>query len=103
MATMKAVSFCFESSSEVGTNGRILHTSDDGSTWTDSSSNAAFGTITAVHFPNADTGYFCTTGGKIYKINKSGITDMSPALTVFVNLGMVIVIWAGGLEAIGRG
>jgi ATP-binding cassette subfamily B protein len=28
------------------------------------------------------------------------MSSMSPALTIFVNLGMVIVIWAGGLEAI---
>jgi len=29
------------------------------------------------------------------------MSSMSPALTVFVNVGMVIVIWAGGLQAIG--
>ena len=28
------------------------------------------------------------------------MTNMTPALTVFVNLGMVVVIWAGGLQAI---
>jgi len=28
------------------------------------------------------------------------MSTMSPALTVFVNIGMVIVIWAGGLQAI---
>ena len=28
------------------------------------------------------------------------MSSMSPALTVFVNIGMVIVIWAGGLQAI---
>jgi ATP-binding cassette subfamily B multidrug efflux pump len=28
------------------------------------------------------------------------MTSMSPALTFFVNIGMVIVIWAGGLQAI---
>ncbi len=29
------------------------------------------------------------------------MSSMSPTLTVFVNIGMVIVIWAGGLQAIG--
>jgi ATP-binding cassette subfamily B multidrug efflux pump len=28
------------------------------------------------------------------------MSSMSPALTIFVNIGMVIVIWAGGLQAI---
>ncbi|MCX6032976.1 MAG: ABC transporter permease, partial [Chloroflexi bacterium] len=28
------------------------------------------------------------------------MSTMSPALTVFVNIGMVVVIWAGGLQAI---
>jgi ATP-binding cassette subfamily B protein len=28
------------------------------------------------------------------------MTNMTPALTVFVNPGMVVVIWAGGLQAI---
>jgi len=28
------------------------------------------------------------------------MTNMTPALTVFVNLGMVVVIWAGGMQAI---
>jgi len=28
------------------------------------------------------------------------MSSMSPALTIFVNIGMVIVIWSGGLEAI---
>jgi ATP-binding cassette subfamily B protein len=31
------------------------------------------------------------------------MTNMVPALTVFVNLGMVVVIWAGGLQAIRGG
>ena len=31
------------------------------------------------------------------------MSSMSPALTVFVNIGMVIVIWAGGLKAIQGG
>jgi ATP-binding cassette subfamily B protein len=31
------------------------------------------------------------------------MTNMTPALTVFVNLGMVVVIWAGGLQAIRGG
>ncbi len=31
------------------------------------------------------------------------MSTMSPALTVFVNIGMVIVIWAGGLQAIQGG
>jgi ATP-binding cassette subfamily B multidrug efflux pump len=49
--------------------------------------------------------------GKRFEVANEDFTDhsvkvmrfmstMSPALTVFVNIGMVIVIWAGGLQAI---
>jgi ATP-binding cassette subfamily B multidrug efflux pump len=31
------------------------------------------------------------------------MSSMSPALTIFVNIGMVVVIWVGGLQAIGGG
>ena len=75
-------SLCFLSENTgfvVGLLGRILKTTDGGTTWT--AYSPSYIPVTAVSFPTADTGYI-TTWNNVYKTTDSGLTWAMLPLTV---------------------
>src|SRR5258706_4707638 len=53
----------------VGSGGAIIHTSDDGGTWSDSLSAGQFGNLNAISMSNPDTGDAAGNGGTIVKLS----------------------------------
>ena len=60
-----------------GTNGTILKTTDDGRTWTDSSSNSSLPIINSIGFPIPDTGFAVGDHRTVLKVYNGGVNDLS--------------------------
>ncbi len=64
--------------SAVGEGGILIHSTNSGTAWADTSYTPSVGTIRSINYANFDTGYACGDNETIYKITTSGtVIDLS--------------------------
>ncbi len=65
----------------VGSGGTIVHTSNDGSDWSDSLSAAQNSNLESISMANTDTGFAVGSGGTILKVTKTSVQHLVSGTT----------------------